>query len=115
MLFIYYPKCTTCQKAKKYLDDNKIKYDERNIKTDNPTITELREWYQKSNLPLKKFFNTSGLKYKELNLKEGLLHLSEEEQLQLLSTDGMLIKRPILVYDNEIILGYKEENYKNIR
>lgn len=115
MLFIHYPKCSTCKKAKKYLDDNNIEYEEINIKENNPTYEELKEWYKISNLPLKKFFNTSGNLYKELNLKDKLNSMSEEEQLKLLSTNGMLVKRPILIDDKNIILGFKEEEYKKIK
>lgn len=115
MLFIHYPKCSTCKKAKKYLDDNNIEYEEINIKENNPTYEELEEWYKISNLPLKKFFNTSGNLYKELNLKDKLNSMSEEEQLKLLSTNGMLVKRPILIDDKNIILGFKEEEYKKIK
>lgn len=114
MLFIYYPKCTTCGNAKKYLDDNNIKYEEQDIKLDNPNLEQLTNLYKKSNLPLKKFFNTSGLVYKELNLKEKLDTMSEEEQLELLSTNGMLIKRPILETEDKVILGYKKEEYERI-
>ena len=114
MLFLCYPKCTTCQKAKKYLDDNKIKYDLRDIKEDKPKRKELEKWYKTSGLPLKKFFNTSGLQYKALNLKEKLPEMSEKEQLDLLATDGMLVKRPILVTDSKILVGFKEQEYKEV-
>lgn len=114
MLFIHYPKCTTCKKAKKYLDDNNIKYEERNIKNNNPTYEELSNWYQTSDLPLKKFFNTSGNLYKELNLKDRLNSMSEEEQLKLLSSNGMLVKRPVLITNNKVLLGFKEDEYKKI-
>ena len=106
--FICYPKCTTCQKAKKWLDDNKIEYELRDIKQDNPTLEELTEWYKKSGLPLKKFFNTSGLLYKSLDLKNKLPDMTETEMLQLLSTDGMLVKRPILVGNYFVLVGFKE-------
>ena len=106
--FICYPKCTTCQKAKKWLDDNKIEYELRDIKQDNPTFEELTEWYKKSGLPLKKFFNTSGLLYKSMDLKNKLLDMTEDEMLQLLSTDGMLVKRPILVGNDFVLVGFKE-------
>lgn len=115
MLFIYYPKCTTCKKAKKYLDDKNIKYIERNIKEQNPTYEEIKEWYKISNLPLKKFFNTSGNLYKQLGLKEKLKYMSEEEQLKLLSTDGMLVKRPLLINNNQVTLGFKESEYELIK
>lgn len=106
--FICYPKCTTCQKAKKWLDDNKIEYELRDIKQDNPTLEELTEWYKKSGLPLKKFFNTSGLLYKSMDLKNKLPNMTETEMLGLLSTDGMLVKRPILVGNDFVLVGFKE-------
>lgn len=109
MLFVEYPKCTTCKKAKKWLDDHKIVYIDRHIKEENPTEEELKEWHKKSGLPLKKFFNTSGLLYKEMNLKGKLLTMTEEEQYQLLATDGMLVKRPIVVTEEIILVGFKEE------
>lgn len=112
--FICYPKCTTCQKAKKWLDDNGIEYELRDIKTDNPTLDELTEWYNKSRLPLKRFFNTSGLLYKSLDLKNRLPKMSEDEMLKLLSTDGMLVKRPLLIGDGFVLVGFKEEEWKNI-
>ena len=114
MLFIEYPKCTTCKKAKKFLDDNNIEYTDRNIKENNPTFEELKEWYVKSGFPLKKFFNTSGLLYKSMQLKEKLPIMTEEEQLNLLATDGMLVKRPILITENGILLGFKEEEWKQL-
>ena len=106
--FICYPKCTTCQRAKKWLDDNKIEYELRDIKLDNPSFEELTEWYNKSGLPIKKFFNTSGLLYKSLDLKNKLPKMSEEEMLKLLATDGMLVKRPLLIGDNFVLVGFKE-------
>lgn len=109
--FICYPKCTTCQKAKKWLDDNKIEYELRDIKLNNPTFEELTEWYKKSGLPLKKFFNTSGLLYKSMDLKNKLPNMTETEMLGLLSTDGMLVKRPILVADNFVLVGFKESEW----
>lgn len=114
MLFVCYPKCTTCQKARKWLDDNKISYDFRDIKMDNPTYEELKAWHEKSGLTLKGFFNTSGLLYKSLELKDKLPAMSEEEQLQLLATDGMLVKRPILVGDNFVLVGFKEVQWEAI-
>lgn len=111
MLFIHYPKCSTCQKAKKWLDDNNIEYTERNIKEENPTAGELKAWFDKSGLPLKRFFNTSGLIYKSMNLKDKLPDMSEEEQLALLSTDGMLVKRPVLVGDNVVLTGFREKEW----
>ena len=109
--FICYPKCTTCQKAKKWLDDNKIEYELRDIKLNNPTLEELTEWYKKSGLPLKKFFNTSGLLYKSMDLKNKLPNMTETEMLQLLSTDGMLVKRPILVGNDFVLVGFKESEW----
>ena len=106
--FICYPKCTTCQKAKKWLDDNKIEYEFRDIKLNNPTLDELSDWYKKSSLPLKKFFNTSGLLYKSLDLKNKLPTMSEDEMLNLLSSDGMLVKRPLLIGDDFVFVGFKE-------
>ena len=112
--FICYPKCTTCQKAQKWLDDNKSEYEFRDIKLDNPTLDELTEWYKKSGLPLKRFFNTSGLLYKSLDLKNKLLTMSEEEMLNLLATDGMLVKRPLLIDDDFVLVGFKEDEYGKI-
>ena len=109
MLFVEYPKCTTCQKAKKWLDENKIEYEDRHIKENNPTIDELKDWHKKSGLPLKKFFNTSGLLYKELKLKDKLPTMSEEEQDELLASDGMLVKRPIIVKGDQILVGFKDK------
>ena len=111
--FICYPKCTTCQKAKKWLDDNQIAYELRDIKLDNPTLDELAAWYSQSGLPLKKFFNTSGLLYKSLDLKSKLPTMSEEEMLALLATDGMLVKRPILISDDFVLVGFKESEWEN--
>ena len=109
--FICYPKCTTCQKAQKWLDDNKIEYEFRDIKLDNPTLDELTEWQKKSGLPLKKFFNTSGLLYKSLDLKNKLPTMTEDEMLNLLASDGMLVKRPIFVNDNFVLVGFKENEW----
>lgn len=111
MEFVCYPKCTTCQKAKKWLNENQIEYTERHIAEDNPSYEELKEWHRKSGLPLKKFFNTSGLLYKENNLKEKLPAMSEEEQLQLLATNGMLVKRPIIVDGDSVLVGFKEAEW----
>ena len=111
MLFIEYPKCTTCQKAKKFLVDNGVTFTARHIKEENPTFDELKLWYEKSGLPLKKFFNTSGLLYKSMDLKNKLPLMSEEEQLKLLSTDGMLVKRPILITNDRILVGFRENNW----
>lgn len=115
MLFICYPKCTTCQKAKEWLDDNGIRYELRDIKTDNPTLTELTDWYKKSGLPLKRFFNTSGLLYKSLDLKNKLADMSEQEQLELLATDGMLVKRPIAIAGDKILVGFKEAEWTELK
>ncbi len=109
--FICYPKCTTCQKAEKWLDDNCIEYALRDIKLDNPTLDELTAWHQKSGLPLKRFFNTSGLLYKSLNLKNRLPEMSESEMLELLATDGMLVKRPLLICDSFALVGFKEPEW----
>lgn len=109
--FICYPKCTTCQKAKKWLDDNKIEYELRDIKEDKPTFEELSEWYKMSGLPLKKFFNTSGLLYKSMGLKDRLATMSEEEQLKLLATDGMLVKRPLLIGEDFVLTGFKGKEW----
>lgn len=105
--FICYPKCTTCQKAKKWLDDNKIGYNIRDIKEDNPSLKELTAWYKMSGIPLKKFFNTSGLLYKSMELKTKLPEMTDEEQLKLLSTDGMLVKRPLVVSKDFVLVGFK--------
>ena len=110
--FICYPKCTTCQKAKKWLDDNKIEYELRDIKLNNPTFEELTEWHKKSGLPLKKFFNTSGLLYKSLELKTKLPTMTEEEMLKLLASDGMLVKRPILVGSDFVLVGFKQTEWQ---
>jgi len=113
-IYIEYPKCSTCKKAKKWLQENKIEYTERNIVTETPTVQELTEWIQKSKQEIKKWFNTSGLKYKELKLKEKLLEMNEEQKIQLLASDGMLIKRPLLITEKEIYIGFKEEQWKNL-
>jgi len=112
MKFICYPKCSTCKKAQQWLDDNKLSYEVRDIKKDNPTKDELKAWYEKSGQPLKKFFNTSGLQYKALGLKDKLPSMSEEEQLELLASDGMLVKRPLLVTESTILIGFKEPEWK---
>ena len=109
--FICYPKCTTCQKARKWLDDNKVEYEFRDIKLDNPKLDELTEWYKKSGLPLKKFFNTIGLLYKSLDLKNKLPTMSENEMLKLLASDGMLVKRPLLVGDDFVLVGFKDTEW----
>ena len=110
--FICYPKCTTCQKAKKWLEDNGVEYEIRDIKADNPTLDELKKWYALSGLPLKKFFNTSGLLYKSMALKDKIPSMSENEMLSLLATDGMLVKRPLLVSDDFVLVGFKEAEWK---
>ncbi len=109
--YICYPKCSTCQKAKKWLDDNNIQYELRDIKLENPSFEELSLWYAKSGLPLRRFFNTSGLLYKSLDLKNKLPKMSEAEMLRLLSTDGMLVKRPLLVSDEFVLVGFKESEW----
>lgn len=109
--FICYPRCTTCKKAKKWLDDNKIQYELRDIKEDNPSFEELSAWYEISGLSLKKFFNTSGLLYKSMELKDKLPAMSEEEQLKLLATDGMLVKRPLVIGEDFVLVGFKESEW----
>lgn len=111
MQFICYPKCTTCQKAKKWLEENGISFAQRDIKEDRPTVEELRRWHTVSGLPLKKFFNTSGLQYKALDLKSKLPGMSEEEQLELLASDGMLVKRPLLVGDDFVLVGFRADDW----
>ena len=112
MLFLEYPPCTTCKKAKKWLDDNGVSYEARHIKESNPTYEELKAWYEKSGLPLKKFFNTSGIQYRALELKDKLPAMSEEEQLRLLATDGMLVKRPLVVTETAVLTGFKAEEWE---
>ena len=112
MQFICYPKCSTCQKAKKWLDANKIEYTERHIVEANPSENELRTWYERSGISLKKFFNTSGMLYKEMKLKDKLPTMSEDEQLRLLATNGMLVKRPIVVDEDKVLVGFKEAEWK---
>ena len=114
MLFIQYPPCSTCQKAKKWLDAHGLSYTERHIKEDNPTYEELKAWWERSGMPVKKFFNTSGLLYKSLQLKEKLPTMTEEEQLRLLATDGMLVKRPIIVTDELILTGFQEAEWEKL-
>ena len=111
MLFICYPKCSTCKKAKKWLDEHNVEYTERHIVENNPTYDELKEWFNKSGLPIKRFFNTSGLLYKEMKLKDKLPTMSEDEQLQLLATNGMLMKRPLIVGENIVLTGFKENEW----
>lgn len=115
MLFIQYPPCSTCQKAKKWLDANGIVYTDRHIKDNNPTYEELKAWYDLSGLPLKKFFNTSGLVYKSLNLKEKLPAMTEEEQLRLLASDGMLVKRPLVVKGSTVLTGFREGEWEKLK
>lgn len=110
--FICYPKCTTCQKAKKWLEDHKMEYELRDIKAENPTLEELREWRRISKLPLKKFFNTSGRLYQEMSLKTKLPAMSEEEMLMLLSTDGMLVKRPLLIGEGFVLTGFRQREWE---
>ena len=114
MLFVNYPKCSTCRKAKKWLDENNIEFESRHIIEDNPTADELRQWWETSGLPLKRFFNTSGMKYRELKLKDKLPDMSEDEQIDLLSTDGMLVKRPILVGDDVVLVGFKVKEWEEL-
>ncbi len=112
ILFVEYPKCSTCQKAKKWLESHGIEFTDRHIVEENPTAEELKEWHSRSGLELKKFFNTSGLKYKALELKDKLPVMSEEEKYELLASDGMLVKRPVVVMDNKILLGFKEKEWE---
>jgi len=112
MVFVCYPRCTTCQKAQKWLDENGLTYEARHIKENNPTAAELADWHERSGLPLRKFFNTSGLQYKALGLKDKLPAMSEAEQIALLATDGMLVKRPILVGDGFVLVGFKEDAWR---
>ena len=115
MLLVHYPKCSTCQKAKKWLDGKGAEFEERDIKEQNPTKEELKEWHRKSGMPLKKFFNTSGMLYREKNLKEALPNMTEEEQIALLSTDGMLVKRPLLISDNMICPGFRPAEWEALK
>ena len=112
ILFLQYPPCSTCQRAKKWLDKHQVTYTSRHIKEANPTFEELQAWHQKSGLPLKKFFNTSGLIYKELKLKDKLPSMTEEEQLKLLAADGMLVKRPLVIGDDFVLVGFKETDWE---
>lgn len=111
VLFVEYPKCSTCQKAKKWLDEHKIAYEDRHIKEQNPTFEELKTWKEMSGLPLKRFFNTSGMLYKSMELKEKLPAMSEDVQIKLLSTDGMLVKRPLIIGDGFVLTGFKEAEW----
>lgn len=112
VLFLEYPKCSTCKKAKKWLVDNNIEFTDRNIIEDTPTKEELKKWIKESKKDIKKFFNTSGLKYKELDLKEKLINMTDEEKIKLLSSDGMLIKRPLVINENKILTGFREKEWK---
>lgn len=112
MLFLYYPRCSTCQKAKKWLEEHNVEFTERNIVEENPNFDELQTWYRQSGLPIKKFFNTSGLLYKEMQLKDKLPLISEEEQLKLLATNGMLVKRPIVISEDNVLIGFKEAEWE---
>lgn len=112
MLFVQYHKCSTCRKAKKWLEENNIEFEERHIIEDNPTYEELKEWYERSGLSLNRFFNTSGMKYRELKLKDKRPEMSEDEQLKLLATDGMLVKRPIIVSDDFVLTGFKVKEWE---
>lgn len=112
VLFVEYPKCTTCQKAKKWLVENGVAFEDRHIKEENPTCDELKEWHAKSGLPLKKFFNTSGLLYKSMSLKDKLPDMSDDEMLRLLAADGMLVKRPIVISDTHVLVGFKPDEWK---
>ena len=114
VLFVEYPRCSTCQKAKKWLDTKGAVYEDRDIKLENPTAEELRIWQKKSGLPLKRFFNTSGMLYRELGLKDRLETMSEDEQLALLATDGMLVKRPLLVTDGKVLPGFREKDWEKV-
>ncbi|MBO5460771.1 MAG: Spx/MgsR family RNA polymerase-binding regulatory protein [Ruminococcus sp.] len=110
-LFIEYPKCTTCKKAKKYLEEHNVEFVDRHIVENNPTEEELKLWIERSGLPVKKFFNTSGMKYKELKLKDKLPLMSEEDQILLLASDGMLVKRPLVIEENRVLVGFKEKDW----
>lgn len=113
MLFVCYPKCTTCRKAKKWLEEQNVEFTERHIAEENPSYEELKAWYEKSGLPLKKFYNTSGMLYKEMKLKDKIPQMTEEEQLRLLSTNGLLVKRPIAVTDDKVLVGFKEADWED--
>ena len=112
MLYVCYPRCTTCKKAQKWLDENGVEYTLRDIKEENPSYEELKEWHEKSGLPLKKFFNTSGKLYKDMQMKDKIPEMSEEEQLRLLATDGLLVKRPIGIKDDTVVVGFKQEEWE---
>ena len=112
MIFLEYPKCTTCKKAKKWLDDHGVAYEDRNIKEQNPTAEELKDWHAQSGQPLRKFFNTSGMLYREYELKDKLPNMTEEEMLNLLASDGMLVKRPLLIADGNVLIGFTEKQWE---
>ena len=114
MLYVNYPKCGTCQKARKFLEEKGIAFEDRNIKEQNPTAEELKVWIEKSGLPIKKFFNTSGMLYRQMELKDKLPNMSEQEMIELLATDGMLVKRPILVADDRVLVGFKQAEWEKI-
>ena len=114
MLFVNYPKCSTCQKARKFLEEKGIAFEDRNIKEQNPTAEELKAWIERSGLPIKKFFNTSGMLYRQMELKDKLPNMSEQEMIELLATDGMLVKRPILVADDRVLVGFKQAEWEKI-
>lgn len=113
-LFLQYPKCTTCRKAKKFLQENNVAFDDRDITIDNPTVEELEKWITLSGLEIKKFFNTSGVLYREMNLKDKIKDMSREEMIKLLATDGKLVKRPLLICEDKVLVGFKEDKYKEI-
>lgn len=112
VLFVEYPKCTTCQKAKKWLKEHHVEFEDRHIKEENPSALELKEWHGRSGLPLKRFFNTSGMVYKDLNLKERIPQMSEDEQYEILATDGMLVKRPLVIGEDFVLVGFKEKEWE---
>ena len=114
MLFLCYPRCSTCKKARKWLEEHNIEFNERDIAEENPNFDELQAWYKQSGLPLKKFFNSSGLVYKEMKLKDKLPSMSEEEQLKLLATNGMLVKRPMVISENQVLVGFKEAEWEQL-
>lgn len=114
MLFVQYPKCSTCKKAKKWLDERGIAYDERHIVEDNPTADELRQWHQMSGLPLRRFFNTSGMLYRDMGLKDKLPSMTDDEMYELLASNGMLVKRPLLVLDDNVLVGFKESEWESV-
>lgn len=114
-LFLEYPRCGTCRKAKKWLTDNNVSFEDRHIIEQNPSVDELKEWIQESGLPIKRFFNTSGVKYREMKLKDKLPTMTEKEQMELLASDGMLVKRPIIVGENKVLVGFKEEEWVQLK